>query len=66
VGLFERESIENWETEVVIGEERGSMLGSGEPGEEKLGEVGREGEEPEPEAYLSLRLNKDRKPIEGD
>ena len=51
---------------MVIGEERGSMLGSGEPGEEKLGEVGREGEEPEPEAYLSLRLNKDRKPIEGD
>lgn len=66
---MERESIENWETEVVIGEERGSS--SGEPGEEKVGEFPvalllREGETPpEPEAYL-LRLKRERKPIEGD
>jgi hypothetical protein len=59
--------MENCETEVVIGEERGSS--SGEPGEVKVGELPlmlllREGEAP-PEAYFE-RLKRERKPIEGD
>lgn len=67
--MFDRDSMENCETEVVIGDERGSR--SGEPGEEKVGEfpvalLFREGDTPpEPEAYL-LRLNKERNPMEGD